>query len=633
MDRNALTGLLLIGILLIGYTWYSAPSEEELAARKAEKEKLEAAPTSAQNPRAASTAIVDPDSLAVIPEADSAMVAQIQAQRLNELNSKFGVLAFAAEGETAYTTIKNEHFEITFSNKGGIPVAARLLEYNTYTGDPLYLFREENQSFGFRFIYPSIGKLHSGDFYFERTEQPKEVVVGDDQTALVYVLRTPDGRRIEQRYTITGNRFDIGMQTRTYDMGGIFTEASLAWELAGEHIEKGLDAERNNSTIFYKEEGKGRDYLSETGDDDGLLNRNLDWVAFKQNFFSLILMKDDESPGSVPFGKNARLESRPFDEEAGSDTLTQYYFAEIPLGDFTALNTRLYIGPNDYKTLRTYDMEVDKVINLGWGIFGWVNRFLVIPIFDWLQATGMSYGIIILILTIIIKMLLGPLTWKNYLSSAKMRVLKPEIDTLNEKFKDADPMKKQQATMELYRKTGVNPFAGCLPMIIQLPILYAMFRFFPNAIQLRHESFLWADDLSSYDSIAQLPFSIPAYGEHVSLFTLLMAASTLAYTVFNSSNMPTQTQPGMPNMKVIMYIFPFMMIFFFNSFASSLSYYYFLANLTSLLQMWFIKRFLIDEDKIREKIAENKKKRGKLGKSRFQLKLEEMAKQRGLNPK
>jgi YidC/Oxa1 family membrane protein insertase len=412
-------------------------------------------------------------------------------------------------------------------------------------------------------------------------------------------------------------------------MGGIVTDAKLTWELSGRRLEKSVDAERNNSTIFYKEEAGSRDYLSETGDDDETLEEPLDWVAFKQNFFSAILMKQE---GGAPFGKNAKLETRHYDEETAGDTLTQYYFAEIPIPDASDFNARLFLGPNDYKTLRAYGMEIDKTINLGWGIFGWVNRFLVIPIFDWLENFGVSYGIIILILTLIIKTILAPLTWKNYLSSARMRVLKPEIDALNEKHKDAEPMKKQQATMELYRKTGVSPFAGCLPMVVQLPILYAMFRFFPNAIQLRQESFLWADDLSSYDSIASLPFEIPFYGDHVSLFTLLMAVSTFAYTMMNSSNMPTQSQPGMPNMKVIMYIFPFMMLFFFNSFASGLSYYYFLANLISLIQMFLIKKFLIDEDKIKAKIDENKKKRGKMGKSKFQKKLEEMAKQKGIKP-
>ncbi|MEM9052149.1 MAG: membrane protein insertase YidC, partial [Bacteroidota bacterium] len=390
----------------------------------------------------------------------------------------------------------------------------------------------------------------------------------------------------------------------------------------------GIDQERNNSTIFYKVEGDGRDYLSETGsDDDEIEKKDLQWLAFKQHFFSAILIPKSE------IGDGAKLESYPYNEE--NPDLNQYYKAELPIDPSvgsTVLSADLYFGPNDYKILKEYGNELDKVINLGWGIFGWVNKWVVIPIFDWLENTGLSYGIIILILTVLIKLALSPLTLKNYVSSAKMRVLKPEIDEINEKHKDSDPMKKQQATMELYRKTGVSPFSGCIPMLIQLPILYAMFRFFPSSIQLRHESFLWADDLSSYDSIYDLPMYIPAYGDHISLFTILMAISMFFYTIYNTNQMPQQNQPGMPNMKVIMYIFPFMMLFFFNNFASGLSYYYFLANVFSIGQMLVIKNFFIDEEKIHAQLQENKKKKAKQGKSRFQKKLEEMAKQRGINP-
>ncbi len=632
MDKNAVIGLLLIGVMLIAYTYYNAPSEEEIQARKAAEEQVDAK-SSEEDLGLGEADLSDPEGRAEVAEVDSAAAAELASQYGEELKRKYGSLAANAKGEEELITLRNEHFEVSFSNKGGVPVKARLLNYKTYGGDELELLREGSQSMGYEFVYPSLGRLHTSEFYFQSSAPGRSQVSGEDKVSLTYTLDAGDGRKLVNTYTIRGNSFDVEMESRMLGMGSIFTEPRLIWELAGGSFEKSIDNERNNSTIFYKEVGKGRDYLSETGDDEERLERRLEWVAFKQNFFSAILMRPEGEEGGPSLARGAELRSRPFSTENDGDSLTQYYFAALQLEDSERFQARLFLGPNDYRTLRSYGMETDKIINLGWGIFGWVNRFLVIPIFDWLQQTGMSYGLIILILTLIIKFILVPLTWKNYLSSARMRVLKPEIDALNEKYKDAEPMKKQQATMELYRKTGVSPFAGCLPMLIQLPILYAMFRFFPNAIQLRHESFLWADDLSSYDSIATLPFSIPAYGDHVSLFTLLMAMSTLAYTVFNSSNMPTQSQPGMPNMKVIMYIFPFMMLFFFNSFASSLSYYYFLANLTSLLQMWFIKRFLIDEEKIKAKIAENKKKRGKMPKSRFQKKLEEMSKQRGIQPK
>jgi YidC/Oxa1 family membrane protein insertase len=267
---------------------------------------------------------------------------------------------------------------------------------------------------------------------------------------------------------------------------------------------------------------------------------------------------------------------------------------------------RMYLGPNHYGTLnRTEIAQFDKIIDLGWGIFGWMNKWLVIPIFNWLDGWGWNYGIIILVLTIAIKLLLMPLTYKNFVSSARMRLLKPEMDVINEKHKDGDVMKKQQATMDLYRKAGVNPASGCLPMLVQMPVLYAMFRFFPASIELRQQSFLWADDLSTYDSILSLPFSIPAYGSHVSLFTILMAASTMIYTAINSKQMPTQQ--GMPNMKLMMYLFPVMMLFFMNSLPSGLSYYYLLANVISILQMTVIKSWFVNEDKIRAELVQNMK--------------------------
>jgi YidC/Oxa1 family membrane protein insertase len=284
-----------------------------------------------------------------------------------------------------------------------------------------------------------------------------------------------------------------------------------------------------------------------------------------------------------------------------------------------------YLGPNGYSKLASYGIGLDEQIDLGWGIFGWVNRFLVIPVFNVLDGTGLSYGIIILILTIFIKLLLSPITYKTYLSSAKMKVLKPEIEEINAKFKEGDTLKKQQATMELYKQTGVNPMAGCIPMLIQMPILYAMFRFFPAALELRQKSFLWADDLSAYDSILDLGFNIPMYGSHVSGFTLLMAISMIFYTKTNSQ---MSMGGGMgaaqeQQMKIMMWMMPVMMAFFLNSFASGLTLYYFTANVVTMAQQWVIKKFFIDEDKIHAKLQANKTTPKK--KSMFARKLDEMA--------
>ena len=625
MDKNSVIGLVLIGLLLVAYTIYQRPSDAQIAQQKRLQDSITAVQAQIEADKTVKS--FENTQSEVTALGDTLRIDSVGAVIKDEaLKLKYGVLAASSQGTASEVEITTDLLKIKFSNKGGVPVRAELIDFTTYDSLPLVLFDEKTANLGIEFTYPSLGNFNTQDFYFASNVDDGKIS-GEDVKVLVYELTLGDGRKVENRYTIKGNSYDIGFETNLYDAGGVVTSPKIIWEMSSYPNEKGIKMERNNSTIFYKVLDKGRDYLSETSDDTEEINKEkLQWLAFKQDFFSAILI------GNTPFGKGTTLESHPYPEE--NDSLSQYFKAIIPLessGSGTVFSAQLYMGPNDYEILKEYGMELDKVVNLGWGIFGWVNKYLVIPIFDWLGSTGLSYGIIILILTLIIKMILMPLTWKNYLSSAKMRVLKPEIDELNEKNKDAEPMKKQQATMELYRKTGVSPFAGCIPMIIQMPILYAMFRFFPSSIQLRHEPFLWADDLSAYDSIATLPFNIPAYGDHVSLFTILMCISTLIYTVYNSSNMPTQSQPGMPNMKVIMYIFPFMMLFFFNGFASGLSYYYFLANVISILQMIAIKKFFIDEDKIKLQIAENKKKKGAKGKSKFQQKLEDMAKQRGLN--
>ncbi len=496
MDKNSVIGLVLIAILLVGYSLFTKPSDEEIAAQQRAIDSAAAlqAEQDAVNEAEAST-FVENEIVNDTVVLDSAGQAEVGA----ELKARYGVLAAASEGLSKEITVTTDLLEITFSNKGGVPVKANLLKYTTYDSMPLILFDEETAKMGYEFTYPSLGNLNSSNFFFSTSEGSKKIS-GNDSDQITFTLEMEGGRKIENIYTISGNAYDIGMETRFYDVDGVVTSPKLIWEMTARHNEKGIEIERNNSTIFYKAEGSGRDYLSETGDDDDVIDdEKLQWVAFKQHFFSAILIANGT------FNQGVSLASKPFEEEVTD--FTQFYRAEFPVDPTTAstvFSAQLYMGPNDYKVLKEYGMELDKVINLGWGIFGWVNKWVVIPIFDWLEGTGLSFGINILILTIIIKLALSPLTFKNYMSSAKMRVIKPEVDEINEKFKDADPMKKQQATMDLYRKTGVNPFSGCIPMIIQMPILYAMFRFFPSSIQLRHEPFLWADDLSAYDSIYTL---------------------------------------------------------------------------------------------------------------------------------
>jgi len=358
---------------------------------------------------------------------------------------------------------------------------------------------------------------------------------------------------------------------------------------------------------------------------------SLKWVSLKQQFFNATLIADDY------FDKSRSVAEVTTDETSLDYVKTLKTSLTIPVSGSKIENfgMSLYLGPNKYSILKDHGNELQDIINLGWGIFGWVNQFAVIPVFNFLDSFNLSYGIIILILTILLKVVLSPITYKTYLSGAKMRVLKPEIDEINQKHKD-DAMKKQQAMMTLYRQTGVNPLSGCVPLLIQMPILFAMFRFFPASIELRQESFLWADDLSTYDSIYNFPdgFSIPFYGDHISLFTLLMAASIMVYTKFNSQMTMSAAadNPMAAQMKIMTYLMPVMMLFFFNNYSSGLSYYYFLANIISIGQTFLIRKVFINEKAIRAKIEENKKRPKAKKKSGFQKRMEDMAKQRGYQP-
>jgi YidC/Oxa1 family membrane protein insertase len=393
---------------------------------------------------------------------------------------------------------------------------------------------------------------------------------------------------------------------------------NLDWEMDLHRMEKSRKNEMNVTTVHYKFLNDDVDKLRETRDGTETLSTSLRWISFKQQFFSSVLIAENNFGSAV-----VSTESY---EENNEDLLKRMTATiDIPYNSRENNNIplHLYFGPNHFNTLKSYDLALEEQIPLGWPLFGWINRYAVIPVFNYLDSFNLNYGIIILILTLMLKLVLFPIAFKTYQSQARMRVLKPEIEELTQKFpKKEDAMKKQQAQMALYKKAGVNPMAGCVPMLLQFPILIAMFRFFPASFELRQESFLWADDLSSYDSVLELPFTIPFYGDHVSLFTLLMAVSTVIYTHMNSQMMSTGNQ--MPGMKTMMYFMPVMLLFVFNSFASGLSYYYFLANVITFAQM-FAFRFMIDEDKIRQKIEENKKKPVK--KSGWQKRLEDMAKQ------
>lgn len=603
-------------LLYIGYIWYTTPTEEDrLAAIAAQEQQIELARI---------------DSVAQVEEEE--FQAQLREQTIApditstetldaSLVRRFGGLASAALGEDRTYTLNSDGVRATFSSRGGLLIDAELSGYKRYESEEFVrLWKEENSTMTVAFDFNEVaGELNLSDFYFEGE--------AERENSISLVCRSLEGQVIRWQHELKGFtlRSHLSFEGFNSSLGDNFI---FKWEAEGVPNEKGIEWERQHSSIYYKEVGMGRDYLSDGQSKDLITDEPLEWLAFKQNFFSAIVRNESNFlPGAI-------LRTVVPEEDS---TTTMAYAAALPfevqrLGTEVTSDFEFYLGPNEQNALESLGWtEADRIIDYGWWIFGWVNRNVILPLYNLLASHVTSVGIIVLIITLIIKLALSPVTWKNFMSSAKMRVLRPEIDEINAKHED-DPMARQKETMALYRQTGVNPLAGCLPAVLQMPILYAMFRFFPSNIDMRGQSFLWADDLGAYDSIMSLPFSIPFYGSHVSGFTFLMAISTFFYMRLTMANQPPQPQqPGMPNMKVIQQMFPFMMLFFFNKFASGLSLYYLTANIVSMGQMLVIKQFLIDEEKIRDRIEQNKAKPRK--KSSFQERLEQIQKEQAAKTK
>ena len=515
--------------------------------------------------------------------------------------------------------------KLTLSNKGAAPVMAELKNYVTFDSLPLYLFDKETSEFSFSFWLNQSQEVKSRDLFFE--------AVDDEMSSTKAVYRMYGDTRdqfLELVYELpAGESYLVDAHIQSVGMDALLSASEdqfeLNWQIQAPFHERSREQEQQKTTVFYKYMDDEADYISESNYEEEDLEASAHWVSFKQQFFSAAIIAEQG------FSKdNAEIETIELEDENYTKGMAARLTLEFDNERDPTFPFQFYLGPNHYQTLNNLEIGLEGQIDLGWLIFGWVNRWMVIPVFNFLDTyTGLSYGIIILVLTILIKLLLFPLTWKNYVSSARMKALKPEIDEINEKMKDKDAMAKQQATMTLYRQAGVNPMAGCIPMLLQLPILYAMFRFFPASIELRQESFLWAADLSTYDSIFSLPFEIPYYGAHVSLFTILMAISTFFYSKYNMDMAGGGGSAQLPQMKMMIYFMPVMLLFFFNSYSSGLSYYYLTANVISMVQQFVIKRYFINEDAIRAKIQKNKTKPKK--KSNFQQRLEKMAKERGLN--
>lgn len=637
MDRNTIIGIVLIFAVLIGFSYLNKPSKEEIEAIKHRQDSIaqvEARVQQDAEARSKLKPVQEQDTLAAAAVSDSATV--------KDAMDRFGAFGQAATGEDRLITLENNLMKIQVSTKGGKIRSVELKNYQTYDSLPLVLFNGPDQSFGLNFFAQN-RSIRTDDLYFTpSTQEPRLVAegpevkkgkegnekynqeLGGETQSLKMRLVADQDSYLEFSYSLKHNSylvdFDVNLIGVTKLIASNSNYLNFTWAQAGPRLEKKSKyGEDNYTSVNYKYFEDDVEKLSPAKSSGETLTTRVKWISFKHLFFNSTIIADDAFP-------TADIK---YDYHEESNKFVGDFYADIALPyenkENQAYGMSFYFGPNHYQTLKQYDISLDRLINLGYSILRPVNRYLVIPVFNLLRNQIGNFGIIILLLTIFIKVILLPFTYKSYISQAKMKALKPEMDELNEKFGKDKPMEKQQAVMALYKKAGVNPMGGCLPMLLQMPILFAMFFFFPASIELRQESFLWADDLSSYDSILNLPFTIPMYGDHVSLFCLLMTVTTILSTMMNSqATSSTQTMPGM---KTMMYLMPVMFLFILNSYPAGLSYYYFLANLITIGQMFLFQK-LIDENKIRAQLHANKKKPAQ--KSNFQKRLEKIAKDRGV---
>lgn len=609
MDKKTLIGLIVIGAILFGFTWYNASIQQKYAQ---EQQAL----TATQETESTDT---------IVPEVRQPDTLQAADQLERHIGSS---LFQATTGTEKKIEVENDLMKVIFSNKGGKVASVVLKDYLTYQGTPLVLFPDSASVFDMSFFIKqqfNNVQINTGDYYFVADSSFTPTFAADETSKnLTFRLDVDSAAHVDFVYTIYKDNYMIDFDVQFVGMENLLaqnqTDLEFTWQNVGMQNEKGFENENNYTTIAYKypSDESVEQLRTSTEDKSETINSKVKWVAFKQQFFSSIFVaKDDFQNGTLGYST--------FQPGEGKIKTFRAKVSVPFTPQLSEYNFNFYFGPNKFSVLKKYDdLHFERLIPLGGWIIGWINRWLVIPTFDTLGAHIANYGIIILILTLIVKILISPLTYKSYLSSAKMRLLKPEVDKLNEKYpKPEDALKKQQAMMALYKSAGVNPMGGCLPLLIQLPILYAMFRFFPASIELRGEHFLWADDLSSYDSILTLPFNIPFYGNHVSLFALLMAASMFIYSRINY-NQTAGSAPQMAGMKFMMlYLMPIMMLFFFNNFASGLNYYYLLSNIITIGQTYGF-RYIVNEDKLHQRMKENAKKPQK--KSKWQQRYEEMVK-------
>ena len=638
MDKKSIIGIAVVAVLFLGFAYFNSQQQKEYLEQKAAYEAYVdsvAAAARAAAPVADSLASGNGVQAEVAAAEAAAAVRERQVETLGES------LTAAREAEAEEFIVENDVMAVLFSTRGGQIKGVTLKDYTQYgprgkRDRKIEMMDPATARFGLSFYLKNGLKnvpVNTLDYVF--TAQP---VVGEADGAKSVVMRLPvaEGAYLEYRYLIYDTEaperdylvdFDVRLANMAPEMANQ-TQIQIDWANTTFQNEKGFQNENMYTTLSYRFPDETS--IEELGMSEGAKSKNIstqvNWVAFKQQFFSSVFI----APDNVSYANLA------FDTAAPESSLLKTFTAQmgVPYTPQTeGYDFAFYFGPNKYSILKKIgepggaDIYLERLVPLGWGIFGWVNRWCVIPVFDFLRNYIGSFGIIIFILVLLVKLVISPLTYKSYVSMAKMRLVKPQIDELAKKYpKPEDAMKKQQATMELYKKAGINPMGGCIPMLIQMPILIAMFRFFPASIELREQPFLWADDLSSYDSIVNLPFSIPFYGDHVSLFALLMAVSLFGYSWFNYQQ-TASSQPQMAGMKFMMvYMMPIMMLFWFNSYSSGLCYYYLLSNIFTIGQTLVIRR-MVDDNKIHAIMQANAAKKSKGKKSKFQQRYEELMRQ------
>jgi YidC/Oxa1 family membrane protein insertase len=607
-DVNSFIGMILIGGILI---WWMSSTQPEMN----------------QNKETTSEQTIKSDSVAYQNNASSIPSVVNDSIKQVEIQNQLGAFAYSSVNSSeGTTTLENEVLLLKINNKGGQIIEALIKGYQTYDSLPLHMIKDNNASFNINFGTTDNRILNTKDLFF----QPTFTNSGSSQV-LSMKLKVSDSQFLEYRYEMTDD-YMVNFAVRSQGLSTVINSSNtinLNWSLKGYRHEKSIRTENTMYSYYYYKSDDEVEYL---GLEDNEVVNNMDWVSYKQHFFSSILVSDKAF-------NNAAIASIDLVKDQAIDTVfTKKFTLKTPLelsnGELN-YNMKWYYGPSDYKKLSKYEgTDLNETADLGWGIFGTINRWIFIPIFGMLEGFMGNYGLIIILMTIVVRIIMSPLVYKSYVSSAKMKVIRPELNALNEKYPGKEnAMKRQQETMAVQRKAGVSMLSGCIPALLQMPVFFALFKFFPTNLSLRQKGFLWANDLSSYDSVFTLPFDIPFYGNHVSLFTILASTAIFFYMKMNQSqqaNMQAPAQEGMPDMskmmKYMIYFSPIMMLFFFNSYASGLSLYYFVSNLLTITIMLVIKNFVIDEAKIIAQIEENKKKPEKQ-KSKFRQRLDSAMKQ------